>query len=484
MKIGNNGKDFDIDKASEYIEKSDIINKENTELSCIFDYFDNADGKKDGKIDKNIITTIFNAIKNMDENHDNVLTSEEIYNNTCKALPQFLKACKGVTVKQIQNFLAKLVKINDTARFEYKLGKNNNGVREIGSSSVARRVSADIGRIDGTTQNIDGNLGEFRQGRRGDCYLLAEINSIKNARGGQEILKQNIKRLQDGSVTITLPGAIALKKDLMKNYPDKKHLIEVTGKYHITKAGLDTAMKRAGNEYSVGDLDAIAYELAFEAYRAELINTRKALGIRETHGDHTAAGQMNGHSENDILAGGLEYDAGFILTGKRSDIYDCTDNKYKTVKPYKCGEYGYITRKQMAAPTSGKISTLSYTQHKSISEINHITSREKNLRKMLMDCKGKEENFVITFSVRVAKDGEDGSTKAGGGHALSVIKITDDIVYVRNPWFGEDKIEPIPMADFLKMATGLQVMELNPPQTSNNISQFIGLSLNDIYRKK
>ena len=67
--------------------------------------------------------------------------------------------------------------------------------------------------------------------------------------------------------------------------------------------------------------------------------------------------------------------------------------------------------------------------------------------------------YVLTFNVICAKDGPDGETIAGGGHALSVLKITSGEVYVANPWHP-DEIEIIPRQDFIDMSKGFTAAKM------------------------
>ena len=82
---------------------------------------------------------------------------------------------------------------------------------------------------------------------------------------------------------------------------------------------------------------------------------------------------------------------------------------------------------------------------------------------MLDKYKGKEDEFSITVGVIVAKNGPDGSTKAGGGHALTVTKITDEYVEVTNPW-DTSKKERIPRGDFEQMAVNFNVAKISKKQ--------------------
>lgn len=340
----------------------------------------------------------------------------------------------------------------------YELGEERNGIRTIGvenvtdpinnGTSAPKQNSCSPDKIQEYKDNItnaNGQIDNFKQGMRGDCYLLAAIDSIANTEDGQNILQKNIKKNSNGSYTITLPGAVAAKNHYIKTgYEDK---CSITGQYTITPEAIEKAKQMSGKSYAYGDFEIIALELAMEAFRAEVAETNKALGQKSSQ---YIAGQIGPMSEYDTLSNGQMYDAVFILTGQKSDIYQAKKQKRKHAKLYTPGEYGYVGDKKLQ-----KGIRLS-KRASGIVEVNNVYNKDSDLQKMLDKYKGKEDNFSITVGVFVAIDGPDGSTKAGGGHALTVTKITDEYVEVVNPW-DSTKAERIPRGDFEAMAMALNV---------------------------
>lgn len=268
---------------------------------------------------------------------------------------------------------------------------------------------------------------------------------------------KNVKENGDGSFTVTLPGAVAARNHYIEQgYEDK---CAITGQYTITKSAIEKAQSFSGKSYAYGDLEVIALELAMEAFRAEVLQTNKALGQKS---QKYIAGQFGPMSESDTLNGGQMYDAVYLLTGQKSDYYEAKKSKRKNAKLYVPGEYGYVNQ---TVDTSKK-KRLGASQ-KGIVEVNHVYNKESDLQKMLDKYKGKEGDYSITVGVIVAKNGPDGSTKAGGGHALTVSKITDDYVEVVNPW-DTTKKERIPRGDFEQMAVGLNVA----PMSKKHVDKF------------
>lgn len=381
-------------------------------------------------------------------------------------------------VKDLANRAQNTEKGNNKPEAGYRMGRSNGKVREIPAGSVMAEnkppKTINIGGVQLTVQTnsagqpsrysntTDNYIGDTSQGRRGDCYLLAEINAIRNTKDGQKVLTQNLKKNNDGSYTVKLPGALKVRRQ----YEAKGLPCEVTGTYHISKAALD----KAGNSeyYSNGDLEVVAFELAMEAFRAEMYMTNKQNGTVGRFGtvESTISPQNIRDNNGDLLRGGFTHDAGFVLTGQKSNVFYAKKDRYENVTPYKAGKYGYISREEMARRTNADISMYSEKAGIGISEFSHYTSNEQAINSMLNEYQGKEGQYALTFGVRVAKDGPDGSTYAGDGHAIAVVKITRDTVYIANSW-DSDQIEPIPRNEFIKMTTSLVATPIKAPSTGS-----------------
>ena len=343
---------------------------------------------------------------------------------------------------------------------DYILGELKNDIRIIDVNSVTNALNPGSSVWQPCSQNqrtdfnnnslhINEEFDNFRQGKRGDCYLLSSIYSLNQTQNGPKLLKKNIEYNKDGSVTITLPGAIIAKKGYEEEGNGNR--CSITGKYTITKEALDKAKRLSGKSYAYGDIEVVIFELAMESYRAEVMRTNKALNQKP---ELYIPGQMCGRKSDDPLSGGQMYDAIYILTGKKSEIYVAP--KTKKVKPYIQGEYGFVGQQKNTKYLKKSALIKSRKDEK---EVTNVYNKESDLQKMLDKYAGKEKEYSITAGVVNGQKAPDGTTKIGGGHAIVVTKITDVFVEVVNPW-DTTKKECIPRADFEKMAINLSVAKI------------------------
>ena len=93
----------------------------------------------------------------------------------------------------------------------------------------------------------DGEIGNFMQGTS-DCWLLSSLNALGDNEKGREILKNSISTDENGNISVKLNGVNKI--------------------YVITKADMDAAIMDSKN-YSVGDKDVLAIELAVKKFRIE-----------------------------------------------------------------------------------------------------------------------------------------------------------------------------------------------------------------------
>jgi len=96
--------------------------------------------------------------------------------------------------------------------------------------------------------NINGEIEDTEQSEvTGDCWLLTNLNCLRDTKWGKEMIKNSIQSDGNGGVIITFKGAKTKAK-----------------KFHISAKAIVQA--RQSGIYSKGDDDVIAMELAVEKY--------------------------------------------------------------------------------------------------------------------------------------------------------------------------------------------------------------------------
>lgn len=131
----------------------------------------------------------------------------------------------------------------------------------------------------------DGKLGDFEQGKRGDCWLIASLKALDVSHSEKlDFLKAD----ENGNITVNMKG--------------------VNKKYTFTNAQINEMIK--SGKYSNGDKDAIAIEAAFENYRNEIKENEQISSNRDS------LRFLGIHSDYDVLGNGRPKLAIEILTGK------------------------------------------------------------------------------------------------------------------------------------------------------------------------
>ncbi|MBR6301869.1 hypothetical protein IKR55_03935 [bacterium] len=295
---------------------------------------------------------------------------------------------------------------------------------------------------------LDNYYGDSRQMHQGDCYLLASINAIRNAEGGQELLqKLRTEKTVNGKKVykITLPGAKIAARGLKRDKElDLKGGMFITGEYTFTEDEVNEILSKAGTSYSQDDGDVILLEAAFEKYREEVKKTLKANNI-PLNRYYSAAGLVSGRTENNILEGGYSHDATFIITGKKSKHYR-TESYDKTIVVSK----GDLDKGQILPVISGSIKSMS------VDEIDGPTRRSKEELEAMLDniqedlADGKSD-LVCTTAFRIGNPNE-----RPGGHAFTIKRVTADSVILINPWYPDQELE-MSREFFMESATHLDI---------------------------
>ncbi len=311
------------------------------------------------------------------------------------------------------------------------------------NGKVTKKISAEI----------DGEFGESRQVGEGDCYLMATINSIRNLDGGQQMLKDLVKVSTNANgekvYTVTFPGAKLAAAGLKTDNRIKDGTIAITGTYTFTESELQEILKQAGREYSLGDGDVILLEAAFEKYRKEVEQTMVANGLDPKKFQVGQAGLQTGKDSDSILSGGRAEDALFVMTGRKSQLYQ--DNNVPNGLDYEAMQMGELV--VVPKPNSGMVAA------KAVSEIDgEILHKKEDLNKMLdtimNDPKDGKTDYVACAGFRTVHN--DGKVS---GHELTIKSVTADTVTLINPWHPDKEIT-MSREDFINSVQMLNISDI------------------------
>ena len=201
------------------------INKDNV-LQVMKGYYE-----KSGKDKQSLVSAIFHEIGlSADERAEMVLHIENCLLDEYESMGVYVKDLREIIKKEIQHQ-------------KDKTGVMSGNLLDKLNDKLHRRLEGKLMRQN--MKEADGSVNEVTyQGRTGDCWLLASINSIVRSPKGKKILDDSIKVNIDGSVTVHLKG-------VNKTYTFSKE--ELYG----------------STELSTGDMDVRALEKAFERYMIE-----------------------------------------------------------------------------------------------------------------------------------------------------------------------------------------------------------------------
>ena len=316
---------------------------------------------------------------------------------------------------------------------------------------------------------LDGKFDTAYQIGKGDCYLLASINSLSQTEEGQKLLQQNVKvSVNDKGekvYTISFPGAANAREALISGkgnasigqLPEDK--VHIQGSYTITEAELNDAAKRAGKDYSAGDKDVLLLEVAYEKYRKDVAQT-----IKDNHIDPRktkyVAGLGISNVSGDTLSGGNAAEATYILTGKKSLVYE------KQGKIPIC----YVDsnmQMHVIEDEDGNNVKAGVT----VNENNKNANLDDILDKLRKDsADGKIDDFAAAVGFNVSSQEVNGSTIKDSGHALTIRKVTDNEVILSNPWDPDTDII-MSIDDFKKAARNVYCMQLNATSQTSQAPQ-------------
>lgn len=317
---------------------------------------------------------------------------------------------------------------------------------------------------------LDGNFDTSFQKGRGDCYLLAAMNSLSASTSGKAALQKLVSTGQNDkgetTYTITFPGAKKVREQLIaQGVPEDK--IDIKESYTFTESQLHEKAKLAGSHYSAGDKDVLLLEAAYEEYRADakadiqdLMNADSSMmELQATEVLHVLG--VGSVGENDNLSTGCEADALYLITGEKSDEFVNINETPNGVPVCNIDSDYNIT-------VSGGY-TLTEEQNAKIDEM---------FDKIEQDCKdGKLDNYAATLGINVSSQTINGKVQTNDGHALSITRIEGDKVYLKNPW-NPTKEVVMTKDEVKKAAKNITLLKLN--ESSGQSSEPVNPSGEDV----
>ncbi len=251
----------------------------------------------------------------------------------------------------------------------------------------------------------DSKINYSKQGKYGDCWVLSGVNALSYTDEGKKMIEEAISKDENGNIIVKLKG------------PGRE--------YVVTKEEL------LNDENGVrGDYDMKALEIAIKKYRADLVEENKDNPDRNAS-IHTYTGWAK---EKDPLSGGWGNETIWILTGKTGKTYFANKEKYnENLKNGKIEDSCLYPEE-----IRGEDLTLD-----DVSEsLNNMTD-EPGI--YATNCAFKKNSFS--------------QPELRKGHSYAVKRVTEDHVFVVNPWNSSKEIK-IPKKEFLKNLEELSIVDM------------------------
>ncbi len=236
-----------------------------------------------------------------------------------------------------------------------------------------KNFSQKRGYASGFSDDLDGKIDASTQSEiTGDCWLLTGLNSLSYSEKGAEAIKDAMTFNKNGSVTITFKGV----------------------KASYTVSAQELARANNDSNYSKGDDDVLAFELAAEKLREDIASGKIHFSSNSPFyvGDTTS-----GETGTKSIQGGYTEQLYYLLTGKLSK----TSNDPDEIE-------GYLDKFQ----------------------------NNPNVAAMACSIKGEgDDRTCITV-----KDASGKDVQLYNAHAYAVKSVDDKTVTIVNPWDSTQEI--------------------------------------------
>ena len=267
------------------------------------------------------------------------------------------------------------------------------------------------------SNGVNGEIDNSKQGRTGDCWLLAAVNSLSYSEKGRQIIKDAITVNDDNTYSVEFKGVgttIVISED-------------------------ELAKARASGKYSSGDMDVLLMEIATEKVMDQIKNGE--IDAPEDLKDSAKDG------ETSIDAGHMG-DLIYLLTGEKSEYqYNCNHVDEDSLRAKIQGGFlhgiatlvgnslEYVYNKLEKNPDD-YCATISFAGGESSGE----SSGDEPI--VVKDVNGND--VVLTYG--------------SGGHAWSIKSVDGDFITIVNPW--DSSVEIVVSKDEIKpYITGISYYE-------------------------
>ena len=118
------------------------------------------------------------------------------------------------------------------------------------------------------SRKLNGKFSNVKQGQQEDSWLLSGLKSFANTKQGKKLIRESMKATDDG-VKIKLKG-------VNREYHVSKKEIKAASREYVTLFDENGKVKGYKKNYSSGDGDVMAFEIALKKYQSDLKNGKIA----------------------------------------------------------------------------------------------------------------------------------------------------------------------------------------------------------------
>lgn len=174
------------------------------------------------------------------------------------------------------------------------------------------------------SRRLNGKFSNVKQGYHEDSWLLSGLKSMASTKQGKKLIKDSMKATEDG-VKIKLKG-------VNREYYVSKKEIKDASKQYVTFYNEKGKVKGYKKNYSSGDGDVLAFEIALKKYHSDLRNGKIAA-------NSSLPKCANQFSQNDNLGNTDISQIYFFLTGKEptkieNNFFESNSNENSSINRF------------------------------------------------------------------------------------------------------------------------------------------------------